>query len=69
MNNVVCQICGHPITGRTYHWDDDPRLPMHKEMTGCMKAGSPDVNQAFADFMNRNIEFINRRGEPVLLEA
>jgi len=42
---------------------------MHKEMTGCMKAGSPDVNQAFADFMNRNIEFINRRGEPVLLEA
>ena len=61
----TCQICGGEIKGKPYHWNDDPRLPMHPNMTRCQSLDP----QLFADFMNRNVEYINRRGEPVLLEV
>lgn len=62
---MVCQICGYEIKGKPYFWDDNPQLPMHRDMTKC---GDRDP-ALFCDFMNRNIDFINRRGEPVLIEA
>ena len=61
----TCQICGGLIYSTIYYWDDDRRLPMHNNMQHC-KSTNP---QLFADFMNRNVEYINGRGEPVLLET
>lgn len=60
----ICQICGHEITGKAYYWDDDPRLSTHPKMTQCK---ADNVSQAFCDFMNRNVEYLNRRGEPILI--
>lgn len=59
----TCQICGGLVHGQPYLWDDNPALPMHKDMTQCQGDG----NLAFVGFMNRNVEYINRRGPPVLL--
>ncbi len=61
---LMCQICGGLIHhGQPYYWDDNPKLPMHKDMTLCQG----NSNIAFALFMNRNADYINGRGEPVLL--
>jgi hypothetical protein len=67
---TICQACGHKIKEQPYYWDGDPRLPLHANLSKC----GPVVNglpgaQAFADFLNRNAEYINRRGPPVLLEV
>ena len=59
----TCQICGGLIQGQPYYWDGNPRLPMHQDMTQCQEPNP----QAFCDFMNRNVDYINGRGEPVLL--
>ncbi|KKN60404.1 hypothetical protein LCGC14_0532380 [marine sediment metagenome] len=61
----TCQICGGLIKGKPYYWDDNSLLPMHANMTRCQGNG----NVLFVAFMNRNVEYINRRGEPVLLEV
>ena len=61
----TCQVCGGLIHGKPYYWNDDRRLPIHANMQRC-KSTDP---QLFADFMNRNREYINGRGEPVLLGA
>lgn len=61
----TCQVCGGLIHGKPYYWNDDRRLPLHARGRLC---GSTDP-QLFADFVNRNIEYINGRAEPVLLEA
>ncbi len=61
----TCQICGGPIHSTIYYWNDDQRLPMHANMKQC-KSLDP---QLFADFMTRNKDFINGRGEPVLLDT
>lgn len=60
----TCQVCGSLIHRRPYYWNDDPRLPMHPDMRQCR---GPNPNEAFAGFMNRNVDYINGRGEPVLL--
>lgn len=59
----TCQICGGVIHSTIYYWNDDRRLPMHGNMRHC-KSTDP---QLFANFMNRNVEYINRRAEPVLI--
>ena len=59
----TCQICGGPIHGKPYYWDNDHRLPMHQDMTQCR---NPSLLQ-FATFMNRNVDYINGWSEPVLL--
>lgn len=59
----TCQICGGSIHNKPYYWDDNPSLPMHKNMRQCQG----DSNVAFAGFMNRNADYLNGRGEPVLL--
>jgi len=58
----MCQICGGLILGKPYYWGDNPVLPMHKNMTLCQ--GESTI--AFAAFMNRNVDYINGWGEPVL---
>jgi len=58
---MICQCCGKEIKGKPYLWDDDPRLPLHKSLTTC------GDGQLFVDFMNRNMDFINKKGEPVLI--
>ena len=59
---TVCQICAGTVN-RPYYWNDDPRLPMHKDTRQCTDSNP----QRFADFLNRNVEYINGRGEPALL--
>ncbi len=61
----TCQICGGLIHSTVYHWNDDRRLPMHADMRHCQSLDP----QLFADFMNRNREYLNERGEPVLFGA
>lgn len=61
----TCQICGGLIYSTIYYWNADRRLAMHADMRHCQSTDP----QLFADFMNRNREYINRRGEPVLLET
>lgn len=56
-----CQVCGQEIKGTPYYWDDDQRLPMHRNLRQC----GPGGTQGFADFLNRNVEYVNRRGPPV----
>ena len=59
----TCQVCGGLIHSTVYYWNDDQRLPMHADMRHC-KSTDP---QLFANFMNRNVDYINQRAEPVLL--
>lgn len=59
----ICQICGKPIQRKLYLWDDDPRLPVHSNQSDCGGL------EAFCAFLNRNKNYINRQGPPVLREA
>jgi len=65
---VQCQACGQEVKGHVYYWKGDSRLPMHADLRQC----GPVVNglagaQAFVEFLNRNVEYINGRGPPVLI--
>jgi len=61
---LVCQVCGQSIAGnKVYLWNNDERLPCHPDLWRCGDR-SP---QLFADFLNRNRDYINGRGEPSLL--
>lgn len=61
----ACELCGGLIKGKPYYWDGNPLLPTHPNVTRCESANP----QQFADFMNRNVEYINGRGPPVLLDT
>ena len=50
-----CQVCGK-IVKKPYYWNDNPKIPIHKNLKLC------GDQQLFADFLNRNIEYVNRRG-------
>ncbi len=61
----ICQLCGGPIKGEVYHWNDDERLTMHRGTTTCHDNGLFDM----AGFLNRNANYLNGQGEPVLRKA
>ena len=60
----TCQLCGGPIEGEVYRWNDDKRLPMHRRTTQCAGYGAIF---GMAGFLNRNAAYLNGQGEPVLL--
>lgn len=62
----TCQLCGGPIEGEVYRWNDDDRLTMHRYFTQCL---SGDGQIGFAGFMARNNTYLFGDGEPVLRKA
>ncbi len=62
----ICQLCGGPIEGEVYRWDDDERLPMHRYFSQC-RGGDGQIG--FAGFMARNNAYLFGDGEPVLRQA
>lgn len=61
----TCQICGGLIHTTPHYWDDNPLLPMHRDIRHCQGNGT----LLFSAFLGRNIDYIMGRGEPVLREA
>lgn len=61
----ICQLCGGPIDGEVYHWNDNILLTMHRYNTACLDSGTFGM----AGFLNRNADYLNGRGEPVLRKA
>lgn len=61
----TCQLCGGPIDGEVYHWNKDDRLTMHRDTVQCLDNGTFGM----VDFLNRNADYFNRHGEPVLRKA
>ncbi len=61
----ICQLCGGPITGEVYRWNDDERLTMHKYTTLCLDTG----DFGMAGFLARNTDYLFGDAEPVLRKA
>ena len=61
----MCQLCGGPIEGEMYRWNDDERLTMHRNTTQCHDNGTFGM----AGFLNRNANYLLGDGEPVLRKA
>lgn len=61
----MCQLCGGPIEGNVYRWDNDPRLPMHQNMKDCLDNGTFGM----AGFIARNGGYIFGDEPPVLRKA
>lgn len=59
----ICQVCGKPITGKPYYWNNDGRLPMHPSLS----LYGPEALQALAEYMNRNKAYINGSDQVVLI--
>ena len=64
----MCQLCGGPIDGEVYRWNDDDRLPMHRRTTRCEGFSVTFGTFGMAGFLIRNAAYLNGKGEPVLLK-
>ncbi len=59
----ICQLCGGPIEGEVYRWNDDERLTMHRYFSQCLNGSF-----GMAGFMARNSAYLFGDAEPVLLK-
>ena len=63
----ICQLCGGPIEGEVYRWDNNDKLTMHRYFSQC-RGGNGQIG--FAGFMMRNHDYIfGDATEPVLRKA
>ena len=59
----TCQLCGGPIEGEVYRWNDDERLTMHRNTTQCRD--NDTFGMGMAGFLARNADYLLGDGEPV----
>ena len=62
----ICQLCGGPIEGKVYRWNNDERLTMHRRTTQSLDGSG---NFGMAGFLNRNAAYLMGDAEPVLRKA